>query len=284
MQCPCCRPRSLAVVRRRDGSWICARCGGELVPVEQPPKGRRRLPQALGWLLALGAAGIVVPPFLDGLRIEDPPAALATVLPPTTAGLEGIDKDTLLRTLAVADAAWTPRAERLGDGRTRYHYKRRSGDPPLSLEQIRGLMANPPTFSRERSAIQELLAVLGKVGVRIQLTEPLKRGAAGEWDPRARTLRIKPTALNNGSVEFAKVLNHEAIHVAQSCRNGHLRAIPRPLGLGEQLPPHLQAVLTDEVYRSAGPLERRLEREAYANQDRLGLGAQLVRSHCRPAA
>jgi hypothetical protein len=85
-------------------------------------------------------------------------------------------------------------------------------------------------------------------------------------------------------VEFAKVLNHEAIHVAQSCRNGHLRAIPRPLGLGEQLPPDLQAVLSDEVYRSAGPLERRLEREAYANQDRLGLGAQLVRSHCRPAA
>jgi hypothetical protein len=131
------------------------------------------------------------------------------VLPPTPAGLEGIDQDTLLRTLAVADAAWTPRAERLGDGRTRYHYKRRSGDPPLSLTEIRALIVNPPTFSSERNAIVDLLAALGRVGVRIQLTEPRKLGAAGEWDPRARTLRIKPTALNNGSAEFAKVLNHE---------------------------------------------------------------------------
>jgi hypothetical protein len=276
------------MVRRSDGSWICARCGGPLVPVERPRRSAARLLQALGGVAMVGLAAALAPPLLTGLltglRLEEPPAPLATVLPPTPAGLEGIDKDSLLRTLAVADAAWTPRAERLGDGRTRYHYKRRSGDPPLSLAEIRALMANPPTFATERNAIVDLLATLGRVGVRIQLTEPRKRGAAGEWDPRARTLRIKPSALNNGSAEFAKVLNHEAIHVAQSCRNGHVRAIPRPLGLDDRLPLPLQSVLGEDVYRSAGPLERQLEREAYANQHQLDLGASLVRRYCRPAA
>jgi hypothetical protein len=89
--------------------------------------------------------------------------------------------------------------------------------------------------------------------------------------------------LQSGSAEFAKVLNHEAIHVAQSCSRGHVRAMPKPLGLNQTLSPHLEAVLEEALYRSAGALERQLEREAYANQHQLGLGVQLVRSHCRLA-
>ncbi len=40
----------------------------------------------------------------------------------------------------------------------------------------------------------------------------------------------------------------------------------------------------EPLYRSAGALEQRLEREAYANQSNLGLGADLVSRHCRLAA
>jgi hypothetical protein len=185
--------------------------------------------------------------------------------------------------LARADAAWIPRAERLPDGRTRYHYKRRSGDPQLSVAEIRYLIFNPPSYGRERLAIRELLAVLGQVGVRIQLSQPRKPGAAGEWDPRARSLRIRPGVVDSGSVEFFQVLNHEAVHVAQSCRSGHLRATPRPLGISEQVPAALAPVLSDPLYSRASLLERRLEREAYANQDQLGYGAELVRRHCRSA-
>lgn len=209
--------------------------------------------------------------------------SLASVLPVRPAGLEGIDQGDLMERLAAADAAWTPRTEQLPDGRTRYHYRRRSHEPPLSLGQIRDLIANPPSFERERQAISQLVDVLGRAGVRIQVREPLRAGAAGEWDPRARTLRIKSTALNQGSAEFAKVLNHEAIHVAQSCHNGHLRATPRPLGLNDRVPPELSSVFGESVYRQAGQLELRLEREAYANQHRLDLGRDLVRRHCRLA-
>ena len=122
--------------------------------------------------------------------------------------------------------------------------------------------------------------MLAKAGVRLELSQPRKPGAAGEWDPAARTMRIQPRVVAKGSVEFARVLNHEAIHVAQSCSNRGLRSRPRPLGLPSALPDHLTGVLNESAYSKASEQERQLEREAYANQTRLSLGAQLVRRHC----
>lgn len=217
------------------------------------------------------------------LQRQELPLPLAGWLPTVPAGLEGIDKGLLLHSLAQADATWRPRAELLEDGRITYHYKRRSGDPPLSLPEIRRLMADPPRFEEERQAISNQLQVLGLAGVRIRLEQPRKAGAAAEWDPRLRTIRVRPDVLESGSAEFAKVINHEAIHVAQSCRNGHVRAMPRPLGLTETVSSQLESVLKEPLYQEAGALERRLEREAYANQHQLGLGAELVRAHCRLA-
>ncbi|TVS06545.1 MAG: hypothetical protein EA413_03815 [Cyanobium sp. PLM2.Bin73] len=286
--------------RRPDGVWLCQHCGGPLR--RRVPAGPLLLggvPLVAGLLVALGfglgampsghqrlqrLTGLELPP-VEELKLPlDPPASLAALVPPpAAAGLEGIDKATLMDRLAQADAAWVPRAERLPDGRTRYHYKRRSGEPQLSVAEIRSLMVNPPSFGRERLGITELLGVLGDVGVRVQLSQPRKLGAAAEWDPRARSLRIKPAVVDSGSTEFFQVLNHEAIHVAQSCRNGHVRATPKPLGISERVPAELAPVLNDPLYREASELERRLEREAYANQHMVGFGADLVRRHCRPA-
>ena len=209
---------------------------------------------------------------------------LASVLPVQPAGLEGLGSADLLARLRQADAGWTPRAERLPDGRIRYHYRRRSGEPPLSLAEVQWRIANPPGFVLEQRQIGDLLEILGRAGVRIRLEEPRKPGAAGEWDPRARTLRIRPRVVASGSADFALVLNHEAIHVAQSCHGGSLRSRPAPIGLDQTLPPEQRTVLQEPVYRSAGPLERQLEREAYANQRHLHLGAELLRRHCRLAA
>jgi len=266
-------------VRGRDGLWTCAYCGA--VGRRRPSRGGTGWFWA--WLSLLGLAGASLPLALPCLQRQELPLPLAVVLPPSPAGLEGIDQGRLLHSLAQADGAWVPRAEVLDDGRIRYHYKRRSGDPPLTLPEIRSLMDAPPRFEAEREAIAGLLQVLGLAGVRIQLDQPRRAGAAAEWEPVGRTIRIRPDVLQGGSAEFAKVLNHEAIHVAQSCSRGHVRAMPQPLGLGQTLSPHLEAVLEEGLYQSAGPLERKLEREAYANQHQLGLGAQLVRSHCRLA-
>ena len=210
-------------------------------------------------------------------------ACLASVPARPTAQAAGLlpeQEAALLQQLAAADRQWLPRAETLPSGAVRYHYRRRANEPKLSVAELRALIANPPSFGAERLAIGELLTVLAKAGVRLELSQPRKPGAAGEWDPAARTMRIQPQVVAKGSVEFARVLNHEAIHVAQSCSNRGLRSRPRPLGLPSALPDHLAAVLNETVYSKASEQERQLEREAYANQTRLNLGGQLVRRHC----
>ena len=265
LHCPSCRGLPLRVRRRFDGVLVCGRCGDPLQRFS-----RRRRP---GLLLVLA-----LPLLALGLTLLQQRSG-----PALPAGLVGLELQTLQQQLAEADRAWIPRAEPLPGGGTRYLYRRRSGEPELSVDEIRALMVTPPSHERERLAILSLLASLEQVGVRIALEEPHKQGAAGEWDPRAGTVRIKPDVVGKGSVEFAQVLNHEAIHVAQSCSTGRLRASPRPLGLAQQLPPALAKALADPIYLQASPLEQRLEREAYANQGVLELGAELLRRHCRLA-
>lgn len=187
----------------------------------------------------------------------------------------------LLERLAEGDRRWDPRAEVMPDGGTRYLYRRRPGEPPLSVEQLRHLMEVPPTYTAERHALISLLRTLQKAGVQIDLTQPRKPGAAAEWDAARRTLRIEPSVPDKGTVDFARVLNHEAIHVAQSCRGGGLRAAPAPLGIDRRLSPVEAAELAAPTYAEADPLERTLEAEAYANQDQLRIGEALVRRHCR---
>ena len=149
------------------------------------------------------------------------PAAQITLGPPSQAGPrlgspDQLGSKAVLEQLALADRQWVPKAERLANGSTRFSYKRRAGEPSLSIEQIKDLMKNPPTFSTERQSISRLWQILDRAGVDIRLTRPRKDGAAGEWDPKVKTIRIQPDVLGKGSKVFAQVLNHEAIHVAQS--------------------------------------------------------------------
>ena len=237
--------------------------------------GRRSLLVLSGVLGLLGAACASLP-VSPGSQATSVPARAPVQPAAPSSALEA----SLLQELAVADRQWIPRVETLPNGAIRYHYRRRPDQPTLSVAELRALIANPPSFGAERLAIAELLTVLAAARVRLALTEPRKPGAAGEWDPQARTVRIQPRVVEKGSAEFATVLNHEAIHVAQSCRNRGVRSSPRLLGLPTALPAHLAEVLNEPVYRQASAHERQLEREAFANQARSGLGAQLVRQHC----
>ena len=239
------------------------------------------MPRFWGAVLPWPTAGLLVLVLAVGLGglAESPRRPPAALRPQNPRALADAD-DRLLQQLAIADRQWWPRAEPLPGGGTRYVYRRRPGDPELTLEQIKELMRQPPSFARERQRIGELRQALVALGVRLELRQPQKPGAAGEWDPAARTVRIKPAVVAKGSAEFARVLNHEAIHVAQSCRGGGIGAAPQPLGLSQQLPARLQSVLQDPTYARASTKERALEREAYAHQDRLDMGLTLLSLHC----
>ena len=187
----------------------------------------------------------------------------------------------LFAQLGAGDQAWVPRAEPIPGGGTRYVYQKRPDDQPLTLGQIKALMRDPPRFDAERSAIRHLLTQMRQSGVTVLLGPPRKQGAAGEWDPARGVLRIRPDIPAKGSREFARVLNHEAIHVAQSCRNGALSAHPKLLGLSRQVKGAARRHLQEPLYRNSSALERALEEEAYANQDNLQLGVRLITAQCR---
>lgn len=187
----------------------------------------------------------------------------------------------LFSQLDAGDRQWQPQATAIPGGGVRYTYKHIAGEPPLTLEQIKALIRNPPRFDQERLAIRQLLAALRRSGVAVVLGQPRKQGAAGEWEPRRMVVRIRPDVPGKGSREFVRVLNHESIHVAQSCRNGSIHAQPVPLGLSRAVDARQLRNLAAPLYANATPRERALEEEAYANQHNLSLGRQLLQAHCK---
>lgn len=194
------------------------------------------------------------------------------------AGITAVEP--LLAELERADQQWRPRVEPLPGGGSRYWYRRQPDEAPLSLAEIRRLVTHPPRFTAERLAITSLLTRLQAIGVVVRLEPPRLVGAAGEWDPAARTLRIKPQVVSQGSRALARVLNHEAIHVAQSCRGGSLGGARCGWGCRRSCRLHWPQPCTPP-YDQASDWQKALEREAYANQHDLGLGLVLLERHCR---
>lgn len=194
-----------------------------------------------------------------------------------------VDTGRLLAQLEEGDQQWEPQEQVMPDGSTRYLYKRRADEPDLSVSQLRAMVDNPPTFVQERADILELLTTLQQAGVRVVLAPTLKSGAAGEWDHQQATLRIQPEITKKGSVDFLRVLSHEAIHVAQSCRAGSVRAKPTALDLANVDNAALQKKLNDPVYAGSSQWEKRLEVEAYASQNNAEVVSEILKSQCRSA-
>ena len=205
----------------------------------------------------------------------------APALGPNDFLLTAAQEPGLIAQLSAADTSWIPRVEPIPGVGSRYVYKRQAGDPPLSVDQVKQLLRDPPRFDQERMVIQSLLEALRRSGVSVVLGPPRLHGAAGEWDPQRRVLRIRPDVPAKGSREFVRVLNHEAIHVAQSCRGrGWFQERPQLLGLSQRLNASAASHLAEPLYATATPHQQALEVEAYANQDQLDLGAQLLAAHC----
>ena len=91
---------------------------------------------------------------------------------------------------------------------------------------------------------------------------------------------LAPILLNAGSLTFARILNHEMIHIAQSCKGGSINSIPELLGINEKINKEKHILLSSKVYKNLSRYEISLEKEAYSYQDNLSAGKYLINKFC----
>ena len=186
----------------------------------------------------------------------------------------------LLKNLSKADFSFVPKKLSKADGTISYFYKRKEGQDKLTQFELDQLISNPPDYYLEKRFINENITNLRKIGINIFLAKPYIIGASAEWSYQEKTIRISPKVIKNGSLAFAQILNHEMIHVAQSCKNGGFSEVPKLIGLKESYPAKKIINLESFVYDGINKYNTKLEIEAYNNQNNLRLGPKLIDELC----
>lgn len=149
-------------------------------------------------------------------------------------------------------------------GQVSYHYYRMEGEDKKTAKQLDELIKNKKEFQNAQQKLAQLLTILADFNVLVVVGEPRLKGAAGEWDPASQTIRIGPSALAQGSETTLKILNHESMHVAQSCHNGGINYKPKPLEIELSPAKIFQRQLNSDIYSQIGAKTKRLESEAYS--------------------
>ncbi|MEB3257456.1 MAG: hypothetical protein VKN83_03950 [Cyanobacteriota bacterium] len=285
-QCPVCDCLPVRYNEKGKSKPICIRCNRQLARISEVKKGYL-------WAIGLASAGmtlITIPDLINHFTLDIQQARIVKSiqgsLPPVASQSRttvNVNTEDLLSQLQEADLQWRPEEQVLADGTTRYLYKRRQGEPDLSVAELERLLQSPPTFEQERKEIAELLQALKLAGAKVVLAPTLKEGAAAEWDHQATTLRIQPRIIQKGSVDFLRVLSHEVIHVAQSCKAGSLSSKPEALGIEVNKQPDILSKLNDPVYSKASQWEQLLEKEAFAAQNYSSIARYHLERQCKAA-
>lgn len=139
---------------------------------------------------------------------------------------------------------------------------------------VSSLTANP--------AISKQVDALEGLGIQIVVGDPSVHGASAQWDPSRRTMTISPTTMEKGFGAVMRSIDHEAVHIAQSCKAGGVGLAGSPLGVaasGEAVEKVQHA-----VYEDASDHAKHLEVEAYSLTEQKGAGIKAAIEHCSPEA
>ena len=131
-------------------------------------------------------------------------------------------------------------------------------------------------------AIASQVNTLEALGIQVVVGDPSIQGASAEWDASRRTMTINPKTMAKGASTVMQAINHEAVHVAQSCKAGSVNNFGAALGI----PTSDQAVerIQHAVYENASDHAKHLEVEAYSLDEQAGAGIRAAIDHCSEAA
>ena len=100
------------------------------------------------------------------------------------------------------------------------------------------------------------------------------------WIPSENIVRIDRRNIDNGTKSFSQILNHEVIHIAQSCNATNSNDQPRLLNIGTKITKENMFYLKNDIYKDLSTYSKKLELEAYSNQSNLKLGVDLIKRYC----
>lgn len=166
-------------------------------------------------------------------------------------------------------------------GTKRYRYIATKGEKSKTREQVeRDVEEIEKTISTSRKRTKNLLKILRDVGVTVAIGNPGKAGAAAVWSPRIQTIKISREKMQEGSQAVLRVLNHEGIHVAQSCKNGGINYKPIPLGLKLSPTEIYKTQIGSKIYEKSSKKVKRLEKEAYSYEFSNRATIYLIEKEC----
>ena len=156
--------------------------------------------------------------------------------------------DFILRILKKADKRNSPKIITNPDSSKSIIYKKSNFQKELSQKELIYLIKNPRNFYQEQLFVEESLKFLNRLGISVFLLELHDEKGSAYWLPKKQIIKIDSKTLNAGTLTFAKILNHEMIHVAQSCKGGSINSFPKLIGLNEKLNKEKKYLLSCEVY------------------------------------
>ena len=166
-------------------------------------------------------------------------------------------------------------------GTKRYRYIATKGEKSKTREQVeRDAEEIEKTISTSRKRTKNLLKILRDVGVTVAIGNPGKAGAAAVWSPRIQTIKISREKMEEGSQAVLRVLNHEGIHVAQSCKNGGINYKPIPLGLKLSPTEIYKTQIGSKIYEKSSKKVKKLEKEAYSYEFSNRATIYLIKKEC----
>ena len=167
-------------------------------------------------------------------------------------------------------------------GNKKYRYRLKANEQRKSRKQIEEQAIElKKKIAIHRETIKLMLKELREIGVTVAIGDPGKTGAAAVWNPKKQTIKISPIKIEQGSYAVLRVLNHEAIHVAQSCRNGGINYKVLPLDIDISPKEIYKSQLQSEIYSNASSDTKKAEKEAYSYEYSSRSAIHFINKYCK---
>jgi len=167
------------------------------------------------------------------------------------------------------------------NGTITYTYKKSSYEPKKSINELEELIQNPKSVKKYEEFIRISILSLLSNGVKIQIKEIPDLDLSAQWVYDKGKIIFNWNSLELGTEKFAYLISHEMIHIAQSCKGGGFNSYPVLIGLDvDKMDKSNFESLKSNVYGGLNPKQRKLEIEAYSNQNNLPQTLKLFKYFC----